>query len=93
MEFISNSSAESVITEASAYRAVHGALLAVTEGAASLPPVVIARDIRADESFSVKCASCPASHLVGFKVGGYWPRNAEAIVNLALMESSGAPRS
>ena len=77
MEFVSNSSAESVITEATAYRAVHGALLAATEGAA-LPPVVIARGIRADESFSIKCASCSASHLVGFKVGGYWPRNAEA---------------
>jgi ornithine cyclodeaminase len=77
MEFISNSSAEGVITEESAYRAVHGALLAVTEDAA-LPPVVITRGIRAEESFSVKCASCAASHLVGFKVGGYWPRNAEA---------------
>lgn len=78
MEFISNSSAESVITEATAYRAVHDALRAAAEGSAPLAPVVIARGIRADEFFSVKCGSCPASQLVGFKVGGFWPRNAEA---------------
>jgi len=40
MEFISNSSAESVITEESAYRAVRGALLAAAEGAVPLPPVI-----------------------------------------------------
>ncbi len=77
MEFIANSNAESLISEASAYRAVHAALRAAAEGSAALPPVLITPGFRPDESFSVKCGSCPASHLIGFKVGGYWPRNAE----------------
>ena len=77
MEFISNSATESLITEALAYEAVHRALMAAADGSVDMPPVVIVGGPRSGESLSVKCGSSSAANIVGLKVGGYWPRNAE----------------
>jgi ornithine cyclodeaminase len=82
MEFISNSAAEAVMTDALAYETVRQALIAAAAGAADMPPVVILGGPRNGESLSVKCGSFPVSNILGLKVGGYWPRNAE----------TGAPR-
>ena len=77
MEFIANSAAESVITDALAYDAVRRALIAAADGSVDMPPVVVIGGPQTGESLSVKCGSSSVSNIVGIKVGGYWPRNAE----------------
>lgn len=77
MELIANSAAESVITDALAYEAVSRALIAAADGSVDMPPVVVVGGPRNGESISVKCGSSSVANIVGLKVGGYWPRNAE----------------
>jgi alanine dehydrogenase len=58
-----------------ARQAVIHALMALHRNEAEAFPIVLAKGVRPEDSFSLKAASNRASGATGLKVGSYWPGN------------------
>jgi ornithine cyclodeaminase len=57
------------------FRAVKDALIAATDGSATLNSVVMGHGLNDGEVFAVKSGAAARARIVGLKIGSYWPGN------------------
>lgn len=75
--FISAEQVKERLTLDLAFEAVTEALMAAADGTGVVNPVVIAPGLQEGETYSLKSGASRKRHIVGLKVGSYWPRNKD----------------
>jgi ornithine cyclodeaminase len=73
--FISEQQVREWLTLELAFEAVSQALIAASDGTGFVNSVVIGRGLASGETFAIKSGASERGHVIGLKVGSYWPKN------------------